>query len=492
MATQTRKVVSLLLLVALLILVLIAAERTVALAQRLAELPLWLQWSVGIVLGLFALGALWLAWTLLRPSRKRKRAAATIDRASMDSRLRDLDNLGADTAPLHAEVAELDHRRQQARLYVAVFGEISSGKSSLIAALTTDAVLATDVIGGTTQSVTHHNGQLDGGRTLTFADVPGSAEIGGERAEAVAREEALRAHIVLYVCAGDLSRSQGEELHWLAGFGKPLIVVLNKIDQWQAAQRDALLQRLRERSRGIASDVVAVSAGGNERFTRTLADGRSEQVERQRGSAVQPLRQALQRLARPSDAEGLESARESAVLAGLDQRTSAIEHSAREQAAQSIITRYTRRAVVGALAAVVPGSDIVIQGVLATGLIRELGKLYDVPLRDVEIERFLGRIKLTLRTSTSIALAIAGNALKAFPGLGTLGGGALHAIAYGLLFDSLGHAVAQTLHETRSLDSEQASATLNQLLTDTSAQHLRRIASYALNDAHAEHGDERT
>lgn len=478
MPTHFRKLTSLLLLAGLLILVLIAAERTVALAQRLANLPVWLQWGAGILLGLFALGALWLAWTLLRPSRKRSAAMAT-DRAGIEARIQQLDALGADTTPLHDEVNELDQRRRQGRLYIAVFGEISSGKSSLIAALAADAAPPSDVIGGTTQAVEHHNGQLDDGRAVTFADVPGSAEVGGERAETLAREEALRAHIVLYVCAGDLSRAQGEELRWLAEFGKPLVLVLNKIDQWQAAQRDALLARLRERSRNIASDVVGVSAGGMERFQRALSDGRIEQVVRQRASDVAPLQRALVRLAR-LDTHTLESAREQAVLAGLHQRTSATEREARAQAAQSIVTRYTRRAVVGALAAVVPGSDIVIQGVLATALIRELGKLYGVPLRDLDIERFLGRIKLTVRTSASVALAIAGNALKAFPGLGTLGGGALHAIAYGLLFDSLGRAVAQTLAETHSLDSDAASATLAQLLAETSGERLRRIAGYAL------------
>ena len=46
---------------------------------------------------------------------------------------------------------------------------------------------------------------------------------------------------------------------------------------------------------------------------------------------------------------------------------------------------------------------------------------------------------------------VAGNAAKAFPGLGTLGGGLAHAVAYGLIFDSLGRALAATMAETRAL-----------------------------------------
>ena len=136
--------------------------------------------------------------------------------------------------------------------------------------------------------------------------------------------------------------------------------------------------------------------------------------------------------------------------------------------------------MVGALAAVVPGSDLVIQGVLGAALIRELAKLYGVSVRDVDIDQFLSHIKLTVRTSTSIVLAIAGNALKAFPGLGTLGGGALHAIAYGLLVDSLGRAVAITLRDQHALDSTAAGNAMSQLLSQAGAERMRAIARLAL------------
>ncbi len=152
----------------------------------------------------------------------------------------------------------------------------------------------------------------------------------------------------------------------------------------------------------------------------------------------------------------------------------------RGREANAIVDKYTRRAVIGALAAVMPGSDLVIQAVLAGGLIRALAKLYEVPLRDIDIDAFLGQVKLTVRTSASLVLAIAGNAAKAFPGLGTLTGGAMHAIAYGLIFDSLGHAVATTLRDLHSLDKDAANNALAKLLADTSAERLRRIAQFAL------------
>src|SRR6185437_4603900 len=54
----------------------------------------------------------------------------------------------------------------------------------------------------------------------------------GQLREHGAREEALRAHAVVYLCAGELTRGQVDELRWLADFGKPLLLALNKADQW--------------------------------------------------------------------------------------------------------------------------------------------------------------------------------------------------------------------------------------------------------------------
>jgi GTP-binding protein EngB required for normal cell division len=478
MSRRLRLLFSALAMAALLWLLFAAAERALALAQRFLALPTWLQWTLGGILLIFAAAGLSVLWWLLRPRRKRRQLPVP-DRGSLEQRIGQLHERGADTGTLTAELGELDRRRASARVYVALFGEISTGKSSLIRALAPHAQVASDARGGTTRAVGHYDGQLADGRTLVLADVPGSREAGGEAHETLAREEALRAHAVIYLCAGDLNRSQGDELRWLADFGKPLLLVLNKADQWTSVEREHLLNRLRQQSRGIASAVLAISAGGSERYQRQLADGSTESVERQRKPAIEPLLQALDRLAAPG-AESLENLRENAVLAGLHQRTGTLEAKTRAEEAERIVRKYARRAIVGALAAVAPGSDLVIQGVLATGLTRALAELYGVKVSDVQIEDFVQQARLTLRTGTSIVLAVAGNALKAFPGLGTLGGGVLHAFAYALIFDSMGRALAASLAERHTLDQDDAGARLKELLADAGGTRLRQLATLTM------------
>ncbi|OOG36403.1 GTPase [Rhodanobacter sp. C05] len=478
MSRRLRLLFTTLAVAALLWLLFSAAERALALAQRFLALPTWLQWALGGVFALFAAVGLMVLWWLLRP-RRRRRPLPAPDRGSLEQRIGQLRERGADTGALASELGELDRRRTSARIYVALFGEISTGKSSLIKALAPHARIASDARGGTTRSVGHYDGILPDGRTLVLADVPGSRETGGEAHEALARMEALRAHAVIYLCAGDLNRGQADELRWLADFGKPLLLVLNKADQWNASELEHLLTRLRQHARDITRMVLAISAGGSERYQRQLTDGSTESVERQRKPAIEPLLHALTRLTSPG-AEGLEDLREQAVLAGLHERTGSLEAQTRAEEAERIVRKYARRAIVGALAAVAPGSDLLIQGVLAAGLTRALAELYDVKVSDVQVEDFVQQAKLTLRTGSSIVLAVAGNALKAFPGLGTLGGGVLHAFAYALIFDSIGRALAASLAERHTLDQHDAGTRLKTLLTDTSNNRLRQLATLTM------------
>ena len=446
--------------------------------ERVAALPLLVRVPLIIIVAAVLGGAGWLAWKLLRPSPRRsgsRKIDAVPDRQTIEARVADLRDRDADAASLEQELLELDRRRLSGECHVALFGEISTGKSSLIRCLASAAAPEVDVIGGTTRWVKHFQGALPDGRELILADMPGTGEVSGSQREQLARDEALRAHAVVYVVSSDLTRAQDAELRWLAGFGKPLILVLNKIDLFDDNERAALLQTFVQRYANVCRSIVGISAGGKERFERSLADGRIEQVTRERVADIESLLDALMQVT-SAGTEHLEPAREAAVLASVDQRSHVIAASLAARESEATVTRYTRRAVVGAMAAVAPGSDIIIQGALGTAMVRELARIHDVPVRELDVENLLGRLGLTLRNTTAIVLAIAGNALKAFPGLGTLGGGVLHAIAYGLAFDSLGRAVATTLAEHARLDQVEAEQAMRQLLTEPSRERIERVA----------------
>ena len=224
---------------------------------------------------------------------------------------------------------------------------------------------------------------------------------------------------------------------------------------------------------------MTISTGGREQVVRLLGEEMEQRGDRPRRPEIAPLRRAVQRQL-DQDRELMESLRETAVLTLASEKLEAAQDQHRNQQASDLVNKYSRRAMIGALAAVAPGSDLVIQGVLATRLIRELSKLYDIPVKEIEIESFLEQAGGKVRNMTAITLAIAGNAFKAFPGLGTVTGGVIHAVAYGMIFDSLGNAVAETMASRGALRPYPAAEAFEDLLHDHLESGAVRFAQLAI------------
>lgn len=460
-----------------------ATDALLSIIERLERLPAWYTaLGLALIAGI-GTGAGWAVWRVLRPRRPGRPPAlpAAPDRDEVLARLEALGR-DAETAPLWDEIAELDRRRAARTLYLTLFGEVSAGKSSLVRALLPQAEVRVDVRAGTTRAVRHHEGRAVDGQSYVLADVPGCNEWGGAERAAAARAEALRAHALLYVTEGDLTASQMEEIQWLRAFGKPLLLVLNKADRYTAAEQQALAARLYERTK-LAP--IIVSAGGRERIQVIAADGTRSEREAERGPEIAPLQAALHSLI-GSGAAPLEAARERAVLQAVMLQIEALEQRQRQQKADALIREYARKAAVGALAAVAPGTDLVIQGVLASRLVHELARVYGLPVRSIDLDDFLAAAGGRLRASSALVLTIAGNVLKAFPGIGTAGGGLVHALAYAMIFDSLGRAVADTLAKERRFDHERVLERFAGTLDDSSmlselAHRMSRIALEADN-----------
>ncbi len=437
-------------------------DTALSIHQRMQNLPIWLAVPLALALFLLTFAVIWLVWRLLRPAMAKKpKSNHTLDRDTLRQRAMALDQHAALTpsdnstidiaqpeqAILNAEFDELDRRKTSGELYVALFGEISTGKSSLIQALS-GTPLKIDARGGTTTEVALYQTQLDD-LIVTLADVPGTNEVNAADRAIVAREEALRAHVVALVVNGDLSRAQAGEWEWLKAFDKPMLMLLNKVDRFDASERALLLVALKRKFDG--ADIIPVSAGYQETVQVEHADGRIEVRPRSVAANLAPLKARLCQLAQQGAAK-LEPRRERAVLQALELKLSDAEIAVRESQSAQLVIIYTRRAIAGAMAAIAPASDLIIQGALAVAMSKEIAALYEVKLREIDADDLLKLVGGRLKGSVTLALAIAGNAAKAFPGLGTLGGGALHAIAYGLLFQSFGTALRITLASQGRLD----------------------------------------
>jgi hypothetical protein len=79
-----------------------------------------------------------------------------------------------------------------------------------------------------------------------------------------------------------------------------------------------------------------------------------------------------------------------------------------------------------------------------------------------------------------ILLAIAGNGFKAFPGVGTVAGGLIHAVAYGLIFDALGASLIDTLEVRGELKPAPAAARFEESLHEDFSTRARALVKIAL------------
>jgi len=465
-----------LVMIVTLFLLLLATDTALSVWQRLQQAPLWLQFAYTLILLAVSGATLLFTWRWLKPARgKSVSKVKSLDHESFQEVLLKSADAGVDVSSAIHEIREQQKRKQGGEIYIAIFGEISTGKSSLVKALLPKADLQTDARGGTTQTVGHYRWQADSGDVVMIADLPGFNLDGNP--EII--EEARRAHLVVFLCDSDITRSQMEQVKGLLSTHKPIIVALNKMDRYAESEARQIAENIVQKTGVGRDDVVFIQTGGREEVIRMLSGGKEETVSRDRAQNIEPLRMALQRKL-DGDHQLMEQLRDTAVLLLASEKLEEARHRHRDQQADELVHTYSKRAVVGALAAVAPGSDIIIQGLLATRLVRGLCKIYEVSVKDVEIESFLRLAGGRVKKMTAITLAITGNALKAFPGMGTLTGGLVHAVAYGMIFESLGRAAAQTLASRGDLRPYPAAKAFEELLNDNLEAGAIRFAKLAL------------
>ncbi len=468
----------------LLLMGILLTDTLVNIWHNLREASLWLQLAVASLLTLFSLFSGWLLWRILRPGERLVETdeLAPIDRETLDKHLETAREQGLDTSTAEQELRKLEQRREAGQIHVALFGEISSGKSSLIKALLPEAQVHTHITGGTTQEINEYRWRSPAGDELILTDMPGLDESGGGL-DILARQEALRAHIVIYVVDGDLARTQAEELKTLLKLEKPILVALNKIDRYTDTDLELVRKQLQEKVNQLGkAEVVPISTAGRQRVTRILPDGSEEQVERETPPRVEALQQALQRII-DSHSNTLENLRDSSVFVLVRQKLNQELQQHRREKARQIVSGYSKKAVAGGIAAMTPGTDILIQGFLATQMIKDLSSLYDVPVRKVDLDLLLELIQKRVRKQTTLLLAIAGNALKAFPGVGTVAGGLLHAVVYGFLFDALGKSLAASLESRGELHPLQVANQFEDQLGEDIKASAARYARLAFQEA---------
>ncbi|MCP9771311.1 DUF697 domain-containing protein [Synechococcus sp. Tobar12-5m-g] len=295
---------------------------------------------------------------------------------------------------LAPELAALDRQLQRLawrHLHVAVFGRVGVGKSSLLNALLGQPRFATDLAHGCTRLQQHEpwNPLIDGLARVDLIDTPGIDEVAAPARQRLAARVALGADLVLFVLDGDLTQPEADALEQMLRLGKPLLLVVNRIDCWPAAERDSLLASIRRRLPELGRDLELVAVSAAPRLAKLLAGGRvrSEPAP----AAIEPLRERL--LALLAGHGSLLLALNS-LRAGdrFNQRLQdwRLRHHRRE--AQSLIGRFAALKATGVAANPLLLLDLAGSMAVDTALIVQLCRLYGLTVNGAQARRLLGRL----------------------------------------------------------------------------------------------------
>lgn len=481
----------LLLFIAVIGALLMLTDSALSIWQRLLDGPAVIRYGFLALLGGALASFLWLIFRFVVPRRagaKSSSVPAPMDEAALQQRLDEVREQGMDATDAEREFAALEAHRAGGDLTLALFGEVSTGKSSLARALLPDADVLISPLAGSTTDIARYQWQSKTGATISLSDLPGLEAV-GKTLDSEMLDEARRAHAVIFVTDGDLTRQQIDALRALRALNKPLIITLNKADRYAEDELGQLLQRIQQRvsapgdnDAGKSPALVVTIAGGEQTVVARDASGVERQQTRVREPDISQLVMALEELL-GGDLSAVNALREHALLTLAAEKLQQAEQRYRRQRAEQIVRSSTRRAVVGALAAVTPGTDIVIQGYLGTAMTRELCRLYGQQPRDLDVESFLNLSQSRVGKTLPVSLAIAGNGLKAFPGVGTIAGGLVHAVAYGLIFDAVGRGLATSLEAEGHFSAQAAADAVEKGMHEYLEQGVRRVAKIAIEHA---------
>ena len=172
---------------------------------------------------------------------------------------------GVDRETLRSDVEQLTvtlNKLDSQVVRIAVFGLVSRGKSAVLNALLGQKILPTGPLNGVTQAPRSVYWSLAGNAesltssaaltvptdslTVEFIDTPGLDEIDGQARAQMAQDITRQADLILFVVAGDITRTEYQALCDLRRAQKPLLLVFNKIDLYPDQTRQAIYQNLQQ------------------------------------------------------------------------------------------------------------------------------------------------------------------------------------------------------------------------------------------------------
>ncbi len=342
------------------------------------------------------------------------------------------ESLAGDYAAVESMLDKLEH----GHLHLAVFGRVSTGKSSLLNALIGEQRFAASPLHGETRvsSMESWNEVEAGG--VFLIDTPGLDEAGGEQREALAKEVTGRADLVIFVVDGDITDSELDSLQTVIRQGRPVLLALNKSDRFTREELERLLGSLTSRTDGLLAPehIVAVAADPRpQQVVEVDADGNETVSERSRPPDIEALRLKLWDIIN-DEGKTLAALNASLFASDLSDQVGRRILAARQEIGEKLVRTYCVGKGVAVAFNPLPVADLFAAAAIDVGMVVHLSRVYDLPLSQKEAGKLTAVIaaESAALMGTVWAIHFVSSALKAGTGgLSTVvTAGAQGAIAY--------------------------------------------------------------
>ncbi len=298
-------------------------------------------------------------------------------------------------------------------LHISVFGRVGVGKSSLLNALIEKQIFPTDIINGKTKRINSYTWckSFKSLNKVELIDSPGIDEINNSHKEEINFHYLLETDLILFVIDSDISRVDLNYIEELLMHNKPILLVLNRCDQWTTREAKLILSSIHKKLSFYKHNFKIALVASSPREAKIKTDGtvRSEK----KAPKVETLKSELKDII-DLDGELLLCIN---TLRIADQFYKLLKESRllrKKEAAQSLIGKYAAIKASGVAINPFLMIDLITGLAFDSSLVIQLSKLYDLEVGGPAARQLVKKLSLqnSLLGGVQIGIQITLNVLK--------------------------------------------------------------------------------
>ena len=299
------------------------------------------------------------------------------------------------------ELKEMLAKIQSGTVEIAVYGEVSSGKSSLLNTLLGEKRFKEGAAAGVT--TTKEKAQWAIGTDdykVVFVDTPGICEVDGQERAKIAEDAVRFADFVMFIIDEDIKAHEFEAIKSLHELHKPVLVIFNKIDTHSTTQREEIAVSVLKKLEGIipAENFIPVSANPIEReYIIEKADGTTVSEIRKPRPIVETLQQRILEILE-EEGKAIIALNATLFASDVSDKVNLEKIRIKDKEAQMLVKKYATVKALAVCLNPVPLADIIGGMSLDVLMVFHLSKVYDIEMTRI------GSLKLIEEIGTAAGI----------------------------------------------------------------------------------------